>query len=114
MISQLALPRMAAPGSGDGARGALQLPRVGSIMRSREQQGEKSMVDSVYKIIELVGTSTESWEKAAGAAVAQAAQSFRGLRLVSGGRLDMQGQNGKGKTYRANVKSSFQFEGQKK
>ena len=57
-------------------------------MRAREQltqaglEGEKSMADSVYKIIELVGTSTESWEKAAGAAVAQAAKSLRDLRIV--------------------------------
>jgi flavin-binding protein dodecin len=113
MISQLALPQVAAPGSGDGARGALQLPRVGSIMRSREQQGEKSMVDSVYKIIELVGTSTESWEKAAGAAVAQAAKSLRDLRIVEVVQLDMQVQNGKVKTYRAKVKVSFKFEGKK-
>jgi len=113
MISQLALPRVAAPGSGDGARGALQLLRVGSIMRSREQQGEKSMVDSVYKIIELVGTSTESWEKAAGAAVAQAAKSLRDLRIVEVVQLDMQVQNGKVKTYRAKVKVSFKFEGKK-
>src|SRR5258707_6111844 len=89
MISQLALPRVAAPGSGDGARGALQLPRVGSIMRSREQQGEKSMVDSVYKIIELVGTSTESWEKAAGAAASHGPQDLRDLRLDAGVQLDM-------------------------
>jgi len=113
MISQLALPRVAAPGSGDDARGALQLPRVGSIMRSREQQGEKSMVDSVYKIIELVGTSTESWEKAAGAAVTQAAKSLRDLRIVEVVQLDMQVQNGKVKTYRAKVKVSFKFEGKK-
>jgi flavin-binding protein dodecin len=113
MISQLALPQVAAPGSGDGARGALQLPRVGSIMRSREQQGEKSMVDSVYKIIELVGTSTESWEKAAGAAVAQAAKSLRDLRIVEVVQLDLQVQNGKVKTYRAKVKVSFKFEGKK-
>jgi flavin-binding protein dodecin len=91
----------------------LQLLRVGSIMRSREQQGEKSMVDSVYKIIELVGTSTESWEKAAGAAVTQAAKSLRDLRIVEVVQLDMQVQNGKVKTYRAKVKVSFKFEGKK-
>jgi len=95
------------------ARGALQLLRVGSIMRAREQQGEKSMADSVYKIIELVGTSSESWEKAAGAAVTQAAKTLRDLRIVEVVQLDMQVQNGKVKSYRAKVKVSFKFEGQK-
>jgi dodecin len=113
MIGQLAPPQAAAPDSGDGARGALQLLRVGSIMRSREQQGEKSIVDSVYKIIELVGTSTESWEKAAGAAFTQASKSLRDLRIVEVVQLDMQVQNGKVKTYRAKVKVSFKFEGKK-
>jgi len=54
------------------------------------------MVDSVYKIIELVGTSTESWEKAAGAAVAQAAKSLRDLRIVEVVQLDMQVQERQG------------------
>lgn len=71
------------------------------------------MADSVYKIIELVGTSTESWEKAAGAAVAQAAKTLRDLRIVEVAQLDMQVQNGKVKTYRAKVKVSFKFEGKK-
>jgi flavin-binding protein dodecin len=118
MISQVSLPGMAAPGGG----GALQLLRAGSIMGVREQQtggpaagpeGEKSMPDSVYKIIELVGTSTESWEKAAGAAVTQASKSLRDLRIVEVERLDMQVQNGKVKAYRAKVKVSFKFEGKK-
>jgi flavin-binding protein dodecin len=91
-------------------------------MGAREQQtggpqtgpeGEKSMPDSVYKIIELVGTSTESWEKAAGAAVTQAAKTLRDLRIVEVAQLDMQVQNGKVKTYRAKVKVSFKFEGKK-
>jgi flavin-binding protein dodecin len=76
-------------------------------------EGEKSMADSVYKIIELVGTSTESWEKAAGAAVTQAAKTLRDLRIVEVAQLDMQVQNGKVKTYRAKVKVSFKFEGKK-
>jgi dodecin len=76
-------------------------------------EGEKSMPDSVYKIIELVGTSTESWEKAAGAAVTQAAKTLRDLRIVEVAQLDMQVQNGKVKTYRAKVKVSFKFEGKK-
>jgi dodecin len=76
-------------------------------------EGNKSMADSVYKIIELVGTSTESWEKAAGAAVAQAAKTLRDLRIVEVAQLDLQVQNGKVKTYRAKVKVSFKFEGKK-
>jgi flavin-binding protein dodecin len=70
------------------------------------------MVDSVYKVIELVGTSSESWEKAAGAAVAQAAKTLRDLRIVEVLQLDMQVQNGKVRAYRAKVKVSFKFEGE--
>ena len=72
------------------------------------------MADSVYKIIELVGTSSASWEKAAGAAVAQAAKSLRDLRIVEVEQLDMVVQNGKVKKYRAKVKVSFKFEEGKK
>jgi flavin-binding protein dodecin len=76
-------------------------------------EGEKAMPESVYKIIELVGTSTESWEKAAGAAVTQAAKTLRDLRIVEVVQLDMQVENGKVKNYRAKVKVSFKFEGKK-
>jgi len=71
------------------------------------------MADSVYKIIELVGTSTESWEKAAGAAVNQAAKTLRDLRIVEIEQLDLVVQGGKVKMYRAKVKLSFKFEGKK-
>jgi flavin-binding protein dodecin len=67
------------------------------------------MADSVYKIIELVGTSSESWEKAAGAAVAQASKSLRDLRIVEVEQLDMVVEKGKVKAYRAKVKVSFKF-----
>jgi len=69
------------------------------------------MAESVYKVIELVGTSTESWEKAAAAAVNLAAQSLRDLRIAEISTLDMQLEDGKVKTYRAKVKVSFKFEG---
>ena len=69
------------------------------------------MAESVYKVIELVGTSTESWEKAATAAVNLAAQSLRDLRIAEITTLDMQLEDGKVKTYRAKVKVSFKFEG---
>jgi len=69
------------------------------------------MAESVYKIIELVGTSTESWEKAAAAAVNQAGKSLRDLRIAEVVQLDMQVQDGKVKAYRAKLKVSFKFEG---
>jgi flavin-binding protein dodecin len=69
------------------------------------------MADSVYKIIELVGTSTDSWEKAAKNAVAQASKSLRNLRIAEVSELDMQLKNGKVEAYRAKVKVSFKFEG---
>ena len=68
------------------------------------------MAESVYKIIELVGTSTESWEKAAAAAVARASKTLRDLRIAEVVELDMQVQSGKVKAYRAKLKVSFKFE----
>ena len=68
------------------------------------------MAESVYKIIELVGTSTESWEKAATAAVQRASKSLRDLRVAEITQLDMTMDNGKVKAYRAKVKVSFKFE----
>lgn len=69
------------------------------------------MADSVYKVIELIGTSTESWEKAATAAVERASQSLRDLRVAEVVELDMVLENGKVAAYRAKVKVSFKFEG---
>ncbi|MCD4786886.1 MAG: dodecin family protein [Desulfobacterales bacterium] len=68
------------------------------------------MAESVYKIIELVGTSTESWEKAAAAAVEKASQSLRNLRIAEVVELDMQLEDGKVRAYRAKVKVSFKYE----
>lgn len=67
-------------------------------------------MNSVYKVVELVGTSTESWEKAAAAAVAMAAESLRDLRIAEIVELDMQIEDGQVKAYRAKVKVSFKFE----
>jgi flavin-binding protein dodecin len=67
------------------------------------------MVESVYKIIELVGTSTESWEKAAAAAVETAALSLHDLRVAEVVELDMQLDEGKVIAYRAKVKVSFKY-----
>ncbi len=69
------------------------------------------MAESVYKIIELVGTSTESWEKAATAAVERAAQSLEDLRIAEIAQLDLQIDNGKVLAYRARVNVSFKFRG---
>ena len=69
------------------------------------------MADSVYKVIELVGTSPESWEKAAAAAVSRAAQSLRDLRVAEISELDIQLKDGKISAYRAKVKVSFKYEG---
>jgi len=68
------------------------------------------MAESVYKIIELVGTSTESWEKAAMAAVSMASKSLRDLRIAEVTTLDLQIENGKIKAYRAKVKVSFKYQ----
>jgi hypothetical protein len=69
------------------------------------------MPESVYKVIELVGTSTESWEKAAGAAIERASQTLRDLRVAEISELDMQLKDGKVQSYRAKVKVSFKYEG---
>jgi dodecin len=69
------------------------------------------MSESVYKVVELVGTSTESWEKAASAAVERASQSLRDLRIAEVAQLDMQLEGGKVVSYRAKVKVSFKFDG---
>ena len=71
------------------------------------------MAESVYKIIELVGTSTESWEKAAAAAVNLAGKKLRDLRVAEVVSLDMNLEDGKVKAYRAKVKVSFKYEGGK-
>jgi dodecin len=69
------------------------------------------MPNSVYKVIELVGSSPDSWEKAAANAVEQAAKSLRELRIAEVESLDMHLENGKIVAYRAKLKVSFKFEG---
>lgn len=70
------------------------------------------MSESVYKVIELVGTSTESWEKAATAAVDRAAASLQDLRIAEVTELDLQIADGKVQSYRAKVKVSFKYRGE--
>jgi dodecin len=69
------------------------------------------MADSVYKVVELVGTSTESWEKAAKVAVERAAKSLRDLRVAEIVEQDMVIEKGKVTAYRTKVKLSFKYEG---
>ena len=69
------------------------------------------MADSVYKIVELIGTSTESWEKAASGAVERASQSLRDLRIAEVSEMDLQIEEGRIVAYRAKVKLSFKYEG---
>ena len=68
------------------------------------------MAESVYKIIELVGTSTDSWEAAAKAAVVKAAKTLRDLRIAEVSQLDLSLEDGKIVAYRAKVKLSFKYE----
>lgn len=69
------------------------------------------MSESVYKVIQLVGTSSESFEKAAAAAVEKAGSSLRDLRIAEIAELDMTLENGKVQAYRAKVNVSFRYEG---
>ncbi len=69
------------------------------------------MAESVYKVIELVGTSAESWERAASAAIERASQSLRDLRVAEVVEQDMIIENGKVEAYRTKLKVSFKYEG---
>ena len=68
------------------------------------------MAENVYKVVQLVGTSTESWEKAAAAAVSRASKTLRDLRVAEIAELDMTVENGKVQAYRAKVNVSFKYE----
>jgi flavin-binding protein dodecin len=67
------------------------------------------MADSVYKVIELVGTSSQSWEDAAQNAVKAAGESLRDLRIAEIGKLDMKVEDGRVVAYRARVLLSFKY-----
>jgi flavin-binding protein dodecin len=85
----------------------ITLVRRGKMAVKKAAQG-----DSVYKIITLVGTSKESWEKAAAVAVERAAKTLKDLRIAEIEELDMQLDNGKIVAYRAKVRVSFKYHGQ--
>ena len=68
------------------------------------------MSDSVYKIIELVGTSTKSWEDAAGNAITKASETLRDLRIAEVSQMDLIIKDGKVESYRTKVSLSFKFQ----
>lgn len=68
------------------------------------------MAESVYKVIELVGTSTESWEKAAATAVETAARSLKELRIAEVVEQDLQIEDGRVRAYRVKLKVSFRYQ----
>lgn len=70
------------------------------------------MTDSIYKVVELVGTSSKSWEDAAKNAISVASQSLRDLRIAEVSELDMQLEDDKVVAYRAKVKLSFKYQGE--
>jgi dodecin len=68
------------------------------------------MADSIYKVVELVGTSPDSWEKAAANAVERASQTLRDLRIAEVVKLDVQIEDGKIRAYRTRLNLSFRYE----
>ena len=68
------------------------------------------MADSVYRVTELVGTSSESWENAAASAVETASQTLRDLRIAEVVELDLQIEDGRVRAYRTRLKVSFKYE----
>jgi len=75
----------------------------------QRREGEE-MAESVYKVVELIGTSSESWEKAAAVAIERAAMSLRDLRIAEVVQQDLVIENGKVEAYRARLKVSFKYE----
>jgi len=71
----------------------------------------KSSNDSVYRVTEVIGTSTTSWEDAARNAVETASRTVRNLRVAEVVKTDLKVENGKVKAYRARVQISFKYEG---
>jgi len=86
--------------------------RVNAPTILTERKGEEDIMaaESVYKVIELVGSSTESWSKAAEAAVEQASKTLRDLRIAEVVEMDMQIDNGKVRAYRTKIRLSFKYE----
>ena len=83
---------------------------AGEIGGDYDDRQEGDMAESVYKVVELVGTSTESWERAATAAVEKAEETLRDLRVAEVVEQDLQIEEGKVIAYRAKLKVSFKYE----
>ncbi|HWV99897.1 MAG TPA: dodecin family protein [Candidatus Acidoferrum sp.] len=81
------------------------------MKKGRIMAKQTKATDSVYKVTEIVGTSTKSWEDAAKNAVETAARSLRDLRVAEVVKQDMKVKNGKVKAYRTRVQLSFKYEG---
>jgi flavin-binding protein dodecin len=86
-------------------------PRGAIVRHATFFTKERPVSQSVYKVVELVGTSSESWDRAAAAAVERASQTLRDLRIAEVVQLDMQLKDGKVEAYRAKIKVSFKYEG---
>jgi flavin-binding protein dodecin len=99
LVARLKKPAPFEAASPDRAAGATRAAR------------EDAMAESVYKVVELVGTSTESWEKAAAAAVERASKSLRDLRVAEVVEQDLVIEKGKVEAYRTKLKVSFKYEG---
>jgi flavin-binding protein dodecin len=99
------------PRSGPVPKGSVVFLLLRRALEAKQSGMDKSMHDSVYKVIELVGSSPDSWEKAAANAVEMAAKSLRELRIAEVVLLDMHLENGKIVAYRAKLKVSFKFDG---
>jgi hypothetical protein len=85
----------------------------GPSVRHREEEimaKKRAATDAVYKVVELIGTSTESWEDAARNAVETAAATLRDLRIAEVVKMDMKVDNGKVSAYRTRVLVSFKYE----
>ena len=80
-------------------------------LMSRRTGKEAKMTDSVYKVIELVGSSPNSWEEASKNAVEKAGQTLRDLRVAEVSKLDMKVENGKVTSFRTRVNLSFKYGG---
>ena len=95
----------------EGRHPDVRLGAGGSTCLPPNNEREDDMTESVYKVIELIGTSKDSWEKAAAAAVERAGKSLRDLRVAEVAQLDLQlDAKGKIEAYRAKLKVSFKFE----
>jgi flavin-binding protein dodecin len=103
------------PRAGRASRARWQSPRVGRLEPVADSKGDSTMAkksagDGVYRIIDVIGTSSTSWEDAAKSAVSTASKSLRDLRIAEVSKLDMKVEGGKVVAYRARVQLSFKYE----